>query len=463
MSRVSTFGRVEGFDDLPRPQRFKLVPYATGRVEERLETPAYGFEPTDGWEFEPRYGLDFAYRAGSQAGALVSVLPDYAYIEADPAQINLEPTEIWLEEKRPFFTEGCELFDTYSELLYTRHLTEIAGGAKVTGRAGAMNYGVLDAALKGDDPLYPGDNFAVARASYDLANGSNFGFMGVGRRELGGEVPPGEGTGEDRARYNNVVLADGRVVLPARFGAGVEGAKSETAGEGGDGYMYAVASGRYGITENVEAWVSEVAEDFRADTAFLQPEDLGKRETGFSALKEFQINRGGVRSFRVNGYYEHEWALDGGTSFNFVSPTARLMSVNDLFVTANYRGGRDLRYVPYGYAEFDNDVVDVAVGHAPASWGRVRLGYWRGMWYGEFYHYYTLEVDAIPAPAFVLNGDVELGNPRGGGRFVVGNLKGTHNLTEDLFWRVILQGNSDDRTSSAGVLWGWYFQPGSTA
>jgi len=463
LNRVSTFGRVEGFEALPPPRPFKFVPYATGRMEERYETPAYGFEPTDGWELEPRYGFDFAYRAGSKAGALVTVLPDYAYIEADPAQISLEPTEIWLQEERPFFTEGCELFDTNSELLYTRHLTEIAGGAKVTGRAGSVNYGVLDAALKGDDPLYPGDNFGVVRASYDLANGSNFGFMGVGRRELGDEVPPGEGTGEDRARYNNVLFADGRVVLPAQFGAGFEAAKSETAGEGGDGYMYSVGSGKYGITENVEAWVVEVAEDFRADTAFLQTEDLGKRETGCCFLKEFQINRGGVRSLRVNGYYEHEWALEGGTANNFFSPVARLMSVNDLFVTANYRGGRDLRYVPYGYPGFHNGVFDVAVGHAPASWGRVRAGYWRGMWYGEYYHYYTLEADAIPAPAFVLNGNVDVGNPRSGDRFVVGNLKATHNLTEDLFWRVILQGNSADRTSSASVLWGWYFQPGSTA
>jgi hypothetical protein len=463
LNRVSTFGRAEGFVDLPRPKPLKFVPYATGRVEERLETPAYGFEPTDGWELEPRYGFDFAYRAGSKAGALATVLPDYAYIETDPAQIVLEPTEVWLEEKRPFFTEGCELFDTNADLLYTRHLTEIAAGAKVTGRAGPVNYGILDTALKDDDPLYPGDNFGVVRASYDFASGSNFGVMGIGREELGGEVPAGEGTGEDRARYNNVAFVDGCVAFPAQFGAAFEAAKSETAGAGGDGYRYTVTSGKYGITENVAAWYAEIADDFRADTAFLQPEDLGKRDTGLYFLKELQINGGGVRALRVNGYYEHEWALAGGTSCNSFFPEARLTSVNDLYVTLSYRGGRDLRYVPSGYGEFDNDVVDVAVGHAPASWGRAGAGYWRGRWYGKFYHYYTVGADAIPAPAFVINGNVEVGNPPGPERFVVGNLKLTHNLTDELFWRLILQGNSEYRTSSASALWGWDFQPGSTA
>ncbi len=463
LNRVSTFGRVEGFENLPPPRPFKLTPYVTGRGEERFDTPAYGFEPSGGWEFDPRYGLDFEYRAGAKASVLATVLPDYAYIEADPAQITLEPTEIWLEEKRPFFTEGYELFDTFSEVVYTRRLTEIAGGAKVTGRGGPINYGVLDAALKKDDPLYPEDNFFVGRAVYDTPGGSSLGVLGVGRRELGGEVPLEVGTGEDRARYNNVGLVDGRVLFPARFGFSFEGLKSQTAGEGGDGYAYLLGFGRYGLTDSAETWFNQFSEDFRADMGFLQPEDLGKRNTGFHVRREFQLNRGGVRSFLADAHYEHEWNLGRETLFNYVSPVARLVTENDYFVTLNYRGGRDLRYVPAGYPDFHNGVFDVAAGHNPASWGRFRLGYWRGTWYGDFYHYYTCEADYVPAPALVFNGNVDVGNPRARPRFVVGNLKATHNLTETLFWRVILQGNSDDRTSSGSALWGWDFRPGSTA
>jgi hypothetical protein len=463
INRVSTFGRVEGFENLPAPRRFTLTPYVTARAEERFDTPAYGFEPSGGWELEPRYGFDFEYRAGAKATVLATVLPDYAYIEADPAQITLEPTEIWLEEKRPFFTEGYELFDTFSDVVYTRRLTEIAGGAKVTGRGGPINYGVLDAALKKDDPLYPGDNFFVGRAVYDTPGGSSLGILGVGRRELGGEVPSEAGTGEDRARYNDVGLVDGRVLFPARFGFSFEGLKSQTAGEGGDGYAYLLGFGRYGLTDSAETWFNEFSEDFRADMGFLQPEDLGKRDIGFHVRREFQVNRGGVRSFLADVHYEHEWNLNRETLFNYVSPVARLVSESDYFVTLNYRGGRDLRYVPEGYPDFHNNVFDVAAGHNPASWGRFRLGYWRGMWYGDFYHYYTCEADYVPVPALVFNGNVDVGNPRARARFVVGNLKATHNLTETLFWRFILQGNSDDRTSSGSALWGWDFRPGSTA
>ena len=463
LNRVSTFGRVEGFENLPRPRPLKFTPYVTGRGEEKFDTPAYGLEATDGWEFKPRYGLDFEYRAGAAASVLATILPDYAYIEADPAQINLEPTEIWLEEKRPFFTEGYELFDTYSDLVYTRRLTEIAAGAKVTGRAGPVNYGVLDAALTGDDVLYPHNNFGVARAAYDTPGGSSLGLMVVDRREFGREAAGEEEPGNDLPRYNDVVMADGRVVLPARLGFGFEAARSQTAGDGGDDYAVLGSLGRYGITENLEAWASTIGEDFRADMGFLQPEDLGKREFGCSGLKELQINRGGVRALRINGHYEHERNVAGETVNNFVSPTARLVSESDYYVTLNYRGGRDLRYVPSGYPVFHNNVFDFAAGHNPASWGSFRLGYWRGMWYGYFYHYYTFGGILIPVPVVVVNCNVEVGDRRPAERFVLGNLKVTYNLTDNVFWRIIVQGNSDNRMSSASTLWGWDFLPGSTA
>lgn len=173
---------------------------------------------------------------------------------------------------------------------------------------------------------------------------------------------------------------------------------------------------------------------------FLQPEDLGKREFGCSGLKELQINRGGVRALRINGYYEHERNVAGETVNNFVSPTTKLVSESDYYVTLNYRGGRDLRYVPSGYPVFHNNVFDFAAGHNPASWGSFRLGYWRGMWYGYFYHYYTFGGTLIAVPVVVVNGNVEVGDRRPAERFVLGNLKVTYNLTDNVFWRIIVQG-----------------------
>jgi len=463
VSRVSAFGRVEGFEDLPRPRAFKFTPYATARAEERNDTPGLALEATDGWEFTPRAGFDFQYRAGSAASALVTVLPDYAYVEADPAQINLEPTEVWLTEKRPFFAENTELFATGFHMLYTRRLTEIAGGAKVVGRAGRFSYGALDAALKNDDPRYPRDNFYAVRARADVAGGSNVGVMGVGRRELGDVAGEGPYVGGDLARYNNVAAVDGRLALPAGFNVQADVAKSRTAGEGGDGYVYGAYVTHPGSTQYFYTWWREFDDEFRDDVGFVQPETLGTREAGVNGQKEFQINRGGLRAFVTAGRYEHDWNLAGETVRNLVVPEVRLVGTNKLSLSVSSYGGRDLRFVRLGYSAFRVRTAGVTLSHGATSWGSATVSYWQGDYYGEYYHDYSGEVTLIPTPPLVLRGDVEVAAPRGGDRSVAGNVNATYIFSENLYARLLVRADSAARAGLASALWGWTFRPGSTA
>jgi hypothetical protein len=463
ISRVSSFGRAEGFGDLPRPRPFTFTPYATARAEARNATPGLSLEPTDGWEFTPRAGFDFQYRAGSAASALVTVLPDYAYIEADPAQISLEPTEIFLVEKRPFFAENAELFATNFYLLYTRRLTEIAGGAKVLGRAGRLSYGALDAALKNDDPRYPRDDFYAVRARADFAGGSNVGVMGVGRRGLGDVLAQGPYVGGDVARYNNVAAADGRLALPAGFNLFGDVARSGTAGEGGDGYAYGSYLAYPGSTQFFATWWREFDDEFRDDAGFILPETLGTREAGFNGQKEFQINRAGLRALVTSGRFEHDWNQDGETVRNLVLPEVRLSAVNKLAVSFFSNGGRDLRYVRLGYAAFSVRTAGVTLQHETAPWGSARVSYWQGDYYGEYYRDYSGEVTLIPRPPLVLTCDAEVAAPRGRDRATVGNVNATYNVAEGLYARLEVRADSEARAGLGSALWGWTFRPGSTA
>ncbi len=472
VSRVSVFGRVEGFENLPRPRAFKFTPYATARAEDRNDTPGLALEPTDGWEFTPRAGFDFQYRPGPAASALLTVWPDYAYVEADPAQINLQPTEIWLTEKRPFFAENMELFATGFDMLYTRRLTEIAGGAKVVGRAGPFSYGALDAALKNDDSRYPRDNFYAVRARAGLPTGSNVGVMGVGRRELGDLVAEGPYVGGDLARYNNVAVVDGRLALPAGFNVSGDAAQSRTAGEGGDGYVYGAYVTHPGSTQYFYGWWREFDDEFRDDAGFVQPETLGTREAGFDGLKEFQINRGGLRSIGTAARYEHDWNLAGEDVKNLIVPKIRLTATNKLGFRLYSYGGRDLRFVRLGYSAFRVRTAGFSLIHEPTSWGRAEVNYWQGDYYGEYYHDYSGDVTLIPTPPLVLKGDGEVAVPRAGDRSVAANVNATYSFSENLYARLLVRATwvlvpvsaeSAARAGLGSVLWGWTFRPGSTA
>jgi len=464
-NRVSNFGRMAGFENLPSPRPFKFTPYGTARVENAAASPAYPLlEATDGAAFKPRAGFDFEYRPGSNVNAMATFLPDYAYIEADPAQISLEPTEIYLYEKRPFFTENGDLFALPYSLVYTRRLTEIAGGVKSSGRAGPVTLGGMDVVLKEDDPRYPGDNFAVARVNVDLPGGHTLGGGGVGRRQLGEVLPPGGPyAGADEAAYNNVGAVVGRFMLPAGFVFNGYGAKGATRGEGGDGFFYGGAFSYPGLTDIFVLEYTELSQDFRADMSFIQPAELGTRATNLYARHEAQVNRFGLRAVTpgVSGNYTR--ALDGRTVNWDVAPDLRVVTKNDFYASVNYDTGVDRRYVAYGLPEYRNNFAQAEVGHATSQWGGASVTYGQGMYYGDYYHNYGGAVTLIPWSVWVLDADATAYNPRGGDRFYVGNVKSTLNVTEDIFWRVILQGDSAALTAAASTLWGWEFRPGSTA
>ena len=61
---------------------------------------------------------------------------DFAQVEVDEQQINLDRFNLFFPEKRPFFLEGIELFSTPNQLVYTRRIVDPIAGAKLTGKVG---------------------------------------------------------------------------------------------------------------------------------------------------------------------------------------------------------------------------------------------------------------------------------------------------------------------------------------
>jgi len=82
------------------------------------------------WQISPSMTLD------------ATVNPDFSQIEADPNFIDSNLRfPIFLQERRPFFLEGIELFD--SHLLYTRSLVNPLYGLKLSGKVKRYTFAVL--------------------------------------------------------------------------------------------------------------------------------------------------------------------------------------------------------------------------------------------------------------------------------------------------------------------------------
>jgi hypothetical protein len=220
---VSHFADLTGLDGIRRGRAFELVPYAVTRSDIRSGFPENPLR--DSREQRIDGGLDLKYALTSTLTLTGTINPDFGQVEVDPAVVNLSQFETFYPEKRPFFTEGLNIFafgDSPARshfnfifpprLFYSRRIgrspqggidadyvvapseTTILGAAKITGKLGdGWSVGVLDALtdveraryenLPGsEDPrgrrqVEPLTNYFVSRITKELSQGSRLGFL----------------------------------------------------------------------------------------------------------------------------------------------------------------------------------------------------------------------------------------------------------------------------------------------
>jgi hypothetical protein len=113
--RVSRWTELHGIEGIKPPSRVELLPYiaATGKFIERPPAASFNAGRTDPFVF----GRDYLLNLGADAkiglsGDMtldVTLNPDFAQVEVDPAVVNLTAYEIRFDEKRPFFVEGSNI------------------------------------------------------------------------------------------------------------------------------------------------------------------------------------------------------------------------------------------------------------------------------------------------------------------------------------------------------------------
>lgn len=117
--------------DLERGRNFEVMPVFTG-LQPRNE------------KFEPEAGLNFKYGITSDLTADMTYNPDFSQVEADMPQIDVNQRyALYYPEKRPFFLEGKDNFDTPFELVYTRKIIDPQWGGRLTGKIGKTTLGFL--------------------------------------------------------------------------------------------------------------------------------------------------------------------------------------------------------------------------------------------------------------------------------------------------------------------------------
>jgi hypothetical protein len=264
LKRLSLEGTLTGLN-LQSPGNLKFIPYVLGKATK-------DFQSTDPeTKYKPAFGADVKYSVTSAVTLDLTYNTDFAQVEVDQQQINLDRFNLFFPEKRPFFLENAGQFSVGSpgevDLFFSRRIgigpngeiVPIIGGARLSGKINNTNIGFLS--MFTDDVESLGikkNNFNVARINQQLSQRSSIGAIFVNRNGL-----------ESDDDYNRTYGVDGKWGIGKK--ATVSGYYANT-----DSPMDSLNSESYKLAGNYE-W-----NGLRATLAYTQVGEGFNPEVGLS-------------------------------------------------------------------------------------------------------------------------------------------------------------------------------------
>ncbi|HUQ50007.1 MAG TPA: DUF5916 domain-containing protein [Terriglobales bacterium] len=221
--RLNQEGTVTGLADISPGRNIQFIPYGVMRT---FRAPDLR-DPSD-----PRFsnvrlrgdiGLDTKMVIKDSYVLDIALNPDFSQVESDEPQVTVNQRfEVFFPEKRPFFLENANFFDTPINMLFTRRIADPQVGARLTGKKGPYAVGVLFAddqspgrRVADNDPLRDTRAyFGVGRISREFLKQNSVGVMYTHRAY------------EDS--YNSVVGVDSRLKFGKNWRGNVAHVRSKT-------------------------------------------------------------------------------------------------------------------------------------------------------------------------------------------------------------------------------------------
>jgi hypothetical protein len=308
-----------GLEKLPTGAHWVAAPYVTGSYR---RTPRAGLgTPLAGDGGDASAGLDVKWVPNPDLVFDLTAYPDFSQIESDTAQITAnERFAIFQPERRPFFLESVDLFATPINAVYTRTITDLRWGGRVTGDRGRTKYTLLAGEDQGGGSvILPGP----LGSGFALQDFDSIVAMGRVRRDFGRSFASFLYSGReiDGGGSNRVVGPDfqwrpnERTTVTAQFlwSATETPDRPELAEEWDgrelDGHAATLSAswsdGKWDVWGNRQ----DVGDGFRAFNGFVT--QVGHRTTNAESGYTWRPEAGAVRRLRIFAFGRHSEDLDG--------------------------------------------------------------------------------------------------------------------------------------------------------
>jgi hypothetical protein len=275
--RLSLAGSLVGIRT-PVVRNFKVTPYVLGDVKQSGERPVDAV-------LLGRTGGDGKYNLTPGLTLDGTVNTDFAQVEVDEQQVNLDRFNLFFPEKRPFFLENAGFFSVGNpgevELFFSRQIgigpdtrpIPIAGGARVSGKVGKFNLGLLNMQTRRVQDRIAANNFSVVRVSRELPNRSSIGGLFVNREGTGSLARAGD--------FNRTFALDGKAGIRDSTVLSSFIAKTQTPGVSRDDHAFNVRSRTSVPRFDFEVGYQEVGNRFNPEVGFLSRRGYRKPDIRF--------------------------------------------------------------------------------------------------------------------------------------------------------------------------------------
>jgi len=316
LNPLSLAGELTGLN-LKSPGNLKLIPYVLNNTAKDFSKDPSKVKNT------PDVGADIKYSITPSLTLDLTYNTDFAQVEVDQQQINLDRFNLFFPEKRPFFLENAGFFTVGSpgevDLFFSRkigiaetgQIVPIIGGARVSGRVNKTNVGVLsmftDDVDVNDSVKIQKNNFNVARVNQQVGQ----------RSTIGGTFVSREGGGAEND-YNRVFAMDGKIGIGKKAQISGFFARSNSPDSIDDGNSFKLQSQYQWNGLDMNLAYTQVDEGFDPQAGFLFRKAFRKPE--FLILKTIRMNgkMGGMLEIRPHVSYRGFWDFEGFQETGFL-------------------------------------------------------------------------------------------------------------------------------------------------
>jgi hypothetical protein len=333
---------IVGLTDLPEAGHLTVAPYVSSQ---HLEQATDSLGNLNDRSLDNNVGADVKWTPTSNGAVDLTVNPDFAQVEADVPQITVNQRfAVFFPEKRPFFLEGFDLFNTPLQVAYTRTITSPRAGLRSTARIGDTTYTVLAADDRGGGlTIIPGaqsSDFApedfrsenvIGRARHEL--GSSFVGAVVTDREI-------SGGGHNRVigpdflwRPTQSDSVSGQLLYSDTQNPSRPDLSSAWNGESSHAFAATAAWNHLQLHRDWGLGFTQFGDNFRADLGFIP--QVGYRDlSGYYSLR-FYPEHSKIAFLRTSVAYDHQTDMHGNTLFSGPNIGGFAIGVHNLNLQVN--------------------------------------------------------------------------------------------------------------------------------